>query len=77
MKESLEQTRVIRRRYPKIVIGSKVRLYYKKDILDKERIPHLADNIYTVVALKTDMKQTFYTRSTTGVNNYSCSRYSN
>ena len=60
VKENPEQTRVITRRYPKIVIRSKVRLYYKKDILDKERIPHWSDTIYTVVALKTDMKRTFY-----------------
>ena len=51
VKENLEQTRVMTRRYPKIVIGSKVRLYYKKDILDRERIPHWSDTIYTVVAL--------------------------
>jgi hypothetical protein len=31
VKENLEQTRGITRRYPKIVIGSKVRLYYKKE----------------------------------------------
>ena len=48
------------RRYPKIVVGSEVRLYYKKDILEKERIAHWSYTIYTVVALKTDMKQTFY-----------------
>ena len=60
VKENLGQTRVIKRSYPKIVIGSKVRLCYKKDILDKERIPHWSDTISTVVALKTDMKQSFY-----------------
>ena len=42
------------------MIGSKVRLCYKKDILDKERIPHWSDTIYTVVDLKKDKNHTFY-----------------
>ena len=52
VKENLEQTRVITRRYPKIVLGSKVRLYYKRGMLDKERIPLWSDTIYAVVDLK-------------------------
>jgi hypothetical protein len=52
VKENLEQTRVMTRRYPKSEIGSKVRLFHKKDTLDKERIPLWSDTIYTVVALE-------------------------
>ena len=59
VKENLEQTRVMTRRYPELAKGDKVRLR-KKDILDKERIPHWSDTIYTVVALKKDEGQTFY-----------------
>ena len=39
------QTRVITRRYPKLVIGSKVRLFHKKDALDKEQIPVWSETI--------------------------------
>ena len=60
MKENLEQTRVMTRRYPKLAKGNKVRLFHKKDILDKERIPFWPDTIYTVVAFKKDMNQTLY-----------------
>ena len=60
VKENLEQTRVMTRRCPKFVVGSKVGLSHRKDKENKERIPVWSDNICTVVALKTDMKQTFY-----------------
>ena len=50
-------------------MGSKVRLYYKKDILDNERIPHWPKIICTVVALRTGMKQTFY-KINNGSENY-------
>ena len=70
MKENLEQTRVIKRRYPKIVIGSKVRLHYKKDVLDKERTPLWSDTIYTVVDLTKDKNQTFYKINNGNGNDY-------
>ena len=60
VKENLEKTRVITRRYPKLVIGSKVRPFHKKDALDKERIPKRSDTIYEVVEMKKDRDQTFY-----------------
>ena len=60
VKENLKQTRVMTRRRPKLAKGDKVRLFYKKDILDKERTPLWSDTIYTVVALKKDRNQTFY-----------------
>ena len=68
--ENLEQTRVITMRYPKLVIGGKVRLFYKKDILDRERMPHWSDTIYTVLASKTDMKQTLYKINNGSGNDY-------
>jgi len=68
VKENLEQTRVMTRRYPKLAKGDKVRLFHKKD-KEKERKPVWSDNIYTVVALKTDMKQTFY-KINSGSENY-------
>ena len=60
VKENLEKTRVITRRYPKLVIGSKVRLFHKKDALGKERIPVWSDTISEVVDLKKGEGQTFY-----------------
>ena len=70
VKENLEQTRVMTRRYPKLEIGSKVRLFRKKDALDKERIPLWSDTIYTVVALKKARSQTFYKINNNKENHY-------
>jgi hypothetical protein len=39
VKENLEQTRVMTRRYPKLVVGSKVRLFHKKDKDKKSKYP--------------------------------------
>ena len=60
VKENLEKTRVITRRYPELGSGSEVRLFHKKDALDKERIPVWYDTMYEVIEMKKDHEQTFY-----------------
>ena len=60
VRDSLEKTRVMTRKYPKLMKGSKVRLLRKKNTLDKERVPFWSDTIYEVVDLKKNERQTFY-----------------
>ena len=36
VKQNLEEKRVSKRKYPKIIVGDNVRLYHKKNQLDKE-----------------------------------------
>ena len=60
VKGNLEQARVMTRRYPKLVIGSKVGLVHKNDTLDKKRIPAWSDAKYEVVEMNKEHDQTFY-----------------
>ena len=48
VKEHLEGKRVSTRRYPRLYIGDHVRLYRKKNALDKERIPVHSEIVHTV-----------------------------
>ena len=48
------------RKYPDISVGSSVRIFKKKDTLDKERISNWTDNKYKVVEIEESMGQKFY-----------------
>ena len=52
VKENLEQSKVMTKRYLKLVVGSKVSLFHKKDALDKQRIPVWSYTVYEVVEMR-------------------------
>ena len=60
VKFNLELKRRHSRLYPNIAISDYVRLFKKKDKLDKERISNWSDHKYQVVAIPDSMGQKFY-----------------
>ena len=58
-KLNLELHRKQERKYPDIVVGSKVRIWYKKRF-QKERHPHWSNEVYTVENIEHSMGQPFY-----------------
>ena len=60
VKFNLELKKRSTRKYPDISIGSLVRIFKKKDKLDKERISNWTDNKYKVVEIEESMGQKFY-----------------
>ena len=51
---------VNKRRYPDIKVGDTVKVYYRKDKLDKERISVWGKRKYEVEAIKEEKEQMFY-----------------
>jgi hypothetical protein len=60
VKLNLELKRVSTRKYPDVEEGDKVRLYKKKDKLDKERVGVWTDTIHTVERIEEQRGQKFY-----------------
>ena len=60
VKENLEEKRVSTRIYPELNVGDSVRLYHKKNQLDKERIALWSDVIYKVDEITASKGQNFY-----------------
>ena len=60
VKFNLELKKRSTRKYPDISIGSSVRIFKKKDKLDKERISNWTDNKYKVIEIEESMGQKFY-----------------
>ena len=60
VKFNLELKKRSTRKYPDISVGSSVRIFKKKDTLDKERISNWTDNKYKVVEIEESMGQKFY-----------------
>ena len=61
VKANLELHRVHKRKYPEITIGSKVKIYKKKDLKHKkERYSTWSDNVYEVEAITEFLGQKFY-----------------
>ena len=60
VKQNLEEKRVSTRKYPKLDVGDNVRLYHKKNALDKERIPLWSDVLYKVEEIVVSKRQKFY-----------------
>ena len=60
VKFNLELTRQHSRKYPEISVGDLVKIYKKKDKLDKERVSHYLPKKYKVVAIEPSFGQQFY-----------------
>ena len=60
VKFNLELKKRASRKYPDISVGSSVRIFKKKDKLDKERISNWTDNKYKVTEIQESMGQKFY-----------------
>ena len=60
VKLNLELNRVHKRRYPDVDIGSEVKVYKKKDKLDKEHIPVWQSKIYKVEKIDKKFGQKYY-----------------
>ena len=56
----LEINAVRKRKYPDIKVGDKVKIYKKKDKLDKERISVWGPQTYEVEEIKDEKDQEFY-----------------
>ena len=60
VKANLELTRKHTRRYPEVTVGDYVKIYIKKDKLDKERIPVWSKEKFKVESINESMGQDFY-----------------
>ena len=60
IKFNLELKRRHSRKYPEIEIGDTVRIFKKKDKLDKERVSNWSSKKYKVIAISENMNQQFY-----------------
>ena len=60
VKQNLEEKRVSTRKYPNIIVGDSVRLYHKKNQLDKERVALWSDVIYKVDEIVVSKRQKMY-----------------
>ena len=48
------------RKYPNIAIGDSVKVFKKKDKLDKERVPLWSKEVFKVIGIEESMGQPFY-----------------
>jgi hypothetical protein len=60
VKFNLELKKRSSRRYPDIEVGDTVRIFKKKDKLDKERISNWSSKKYKVKDIKESLNQNFY-----------------
>ena len=60
VKQNLEEKRVSTRKYPNIIVGDNVRLYHKKNQLDKERVALWSDIVYKVDEIVVSKRQKMY-----------------
>ena len=60
VKQNLEEKRVSTRKYPKIIVGDNVRLYHKKNQLDKGRVALWSDIIYKVDEIVVSKRQKMF-----------------
>ena len=60
VKRRLEMKRKRNRKYPQLNVGSKVRIYKKKDKLDKERTSTWSKDSYEVLEIVDFIKQKLY-----------------
>ena len=61
IKGRLEVNRIKTRRYPPVEVGDKVKVYQRKDKLDKERVSTWQNKTYTVESISEARGQKFYT----------------
>ena len=60
VKFNLELKRRSSRKYPNVAIGDTVRIFKKKDKLDKERVSNWSAEKYKVIDIQESMDQKFY-----------------
>lgn len=60
VKFNLELKKRASRTYPKLSVGDTVRIFKKKDKLDKERVSHWTSNKYKITDITESMGQKFY-----------------
>lgn len=60
VKLKLELNRKRTRKYPEIKVGDKVKIYKKKDKMDKERVSVWSDNAYEVESIRESMGQQLF-----------------
>ena len=60
VKGRLQVNRLSSRRYPEIVVGDRVRIFQKKDKLDKERVSTWSTQVYIVENINESMGQFYY-----------------
>ncbi len=60
VKINLEMNRRSGRKYPEIEVGDQVRVFRKRDKLDKERAPRWSENKYEVTEIVYSLEQKFY-----------------
>ena len=60
VKQNIEDERASTIKYLNIIVGDGVRLYHKKNQLDKERIALWSDVIYKVDAIEVSKRQNMY-----------------
>ena len=60
VKANLEMKRKHNRIYPDVNVGDYVKTYYKKDKLDKERIPVWSKEKFKIESINESMGQDFY-----------------
>ena len=60
VKTSIELQSVSKRKYPELSVGSRVKIYRKKDKLDKERVSVWLPTVHTIKDIKSSMGQKFF-----------------
>ena len=61
MKSNIALQSISTRKYPELSAGDKVKIYKKKDKLDKERISVWLPTVHTIKDIKSSMGQKFFT----------------
>ena len=60
MKSNIALQSVSKRKYPELDVGDKVKIYRKKDKLDKERVSVWLPTVHTIKDIKSSMGQKFF-----------------
>jgi len=59
-KTNLEVKKIKNRKYPELAVGDRVRVYKKKKVGAKERVPVWEDEVKRITGIKTSHGQTLY-----------------
>ena len=60
VKTSIELQSVSKRKYPELSLGSRVKIYRKKDKLDMEKVSVWLPTVHTIKDIKSSMGQKFF-----------------
>ena len=60
-RSSIDMQSVSKRKYPELSVGSKVKIYRKKDKFDKETVSVWLPTVHTMEDIKSSMGQKFFT----------------